>query len=84
MRIFSYPSVLTFVLGAQMNSLIEACLLSTHNICFGCEIEKKSIMHHYPGDLLPISRGGKKQHFFYTFFRDLLLMRNNDPYQNDT
>ena len=28
--IFSYPSVLTFVLGAQKNCLIE----STHNICF--------------------------------------------------
>ena len=33
--IFSYPSVLTFVLGAQKNRLIETVLLSTHNICFG-------------------------------------------------
>ena len=33
--IFSYPSVLTLVLGAQKNRLIETVLLSTHNICFG-------------------------------------------------
>ena len=32
--IFSYPSVLTCVLGAQKNSLIETVLLSTHNIPF--------------------------------------------------
>ena len=31
----SYPSVLTCVLGAQKNRLIETDLLSTHNICFG-------------------------------------------------
>ena len=35
MSIFSYPSVLTHVLGAQKNRLIETVLLSTHNICFG-------------------------------------------------
>ena len=35
LRIFSYPSVLTFVLNAQKNRLIETVLLSTHNICFG-------------------------------------------------
>ena len=40
MLIFSYPSVLTYVLGAQKNRLIETVLLSTHNICFGCEIRK--------------------------------------------
>ena len=34
-EIFSYPSVLTYVLGAQKNRLIETVLLSTHNICFG-------------------------------------------------
>ena len=32
---FSYPSVLPYVLGAQKNRLIETVLLSTHNICFG-------------------------------------------------
>ena len=32
--IFVYPSFLTFVLGAQKNSLIETVLLSTHNISF--------------------------------------------------
>ena len=38
--IFSYPLILTFVLGAQKNHLIETVLLSTHNICFGWEIRK--------------------------------------------
>ena len=33
--IISYPSVLTYVLGAQKNHPIEMVLLSTHNICFG-------------------------------------------------
>ena len=33
--IFTCPSILTFVLGAQKNSLIETILLSTHNTCFG-------------------------------------------------
>ena len=32
---FSYPSILTYVSGAQKNFLIETVLLSTHNICFG-------------------------------------------------
>ena len=34
MSIFSYPSVLTYVLGAQKNRLIETVLLSVYNICF--------------------------------------------------
>ena len=35
-EIFSYPSVLTCVLGEQQeHSLNETVLLSTHNICFG-------------------------------------------------
>ena len=38
--IFSYPSVLTYVLDAQKNRLIETVLLSTHNICFGSIIRK--------------------------------------------
>ena len=33
--IFSYPSILTYALGAQKNRLNETVLLSTHNICFG-------------------------------------------------
>ena len=40
MLIFSYPSVLTHVLGAQKKCLIETVLLSKHNICFGWEIRK--------------------------------------------
>ena len=32
--IFFYPSVLTYIWGAQKNSLIKTVLLSTHNICF--------------------------------------------------
>ena len=35
-----YPSVLTYVLGAQKNRLIDTVLLSTHNINFGWEIRK--------------------------------------------
>ena len=38
LRIFFYPSVLSSVLGAQKNPLIETVLLSTHNIMFGWEI----------------------------------------------
>ena len=38
--IFSYPSVITYVLGAQKNHLNEMVLLSTYNICFGREIRK--------------------------------------------
>ena len=40
LSIFSYPSVLTYVLGAQKNRLIETVLLSTYNIRFGLEIRK--------------------------------------------
>ena len=43
MWIFSYPSVFTYVLGAQKNRLIETVLLSTHNICFRLEIRKLKI-----------------------------------------
>ena len=32
LKIFSYPSVLTYVLGAQKNHLNETVLSSTHNI----------------------------------------------------
>ena len=35
LRLSSYPSVPTCVLGAQKNRLIETVLLSTHNICCG-------------------------------------------------
>ena len=35
LSIFSYPSVLTNVLGAQKNRYIEVVLLNTHNISFG-------------------------------------------------
>ena len=34
-EIFSYRSILTYVLGAQKNRLIETVLLSTHKVCFG-------------------------------------------------
>ena len=37
----SYPSFLTYILGAQKNRHIETVLLSTHNICFGWEIIRK-------------------------------------------
>ena len=35
LQIFSYSSVVTYVLGAQKSRLIEMVFLSTHNICFG-------------------------------------------------
>ena len=37
MLMFSLPSVLTYVLGAQKNRLIETVLLSTHNKYCGWE-----------------------------------------------
>ena len=40
--IFSYPSVLTYVLGDQKNRLVETVLLRAHNICFSREIRKLS------------------------------------------
>ena len=40
--IFPYPSILTYVLGAQKNRLIETVLSSTHNICFGLRNKKKN------------------------------------------
>ena len=41
------PSVLTCVLGAQKNRLIETVLLSTTNICFPPEIRKNKF-HQRP------------------------------------
>ena len=35
-----YPSILTCVLDAEKNRLIERVLFSTHNICFDLEIRK--------------------------------------------
>ena len=45
LKIFSYPSILTFVLGSQKNRLIEAVLLSTYNICLGREIRKSNLRY---------------------------------------
>ena len=41
--IFSYPSFLTYVLGAQMNHLIETILFSAHNIIMFWLRNKKNI-----------------------------------------
>ena len=41
-----YPSILTYVLGAQKSRLIQTVLLSTHNICFGGEIRKIKFSFH--------------------------------------
>ena len=38
LRIFSYRTVIIYILVAQKNCLIETVLLSTHNIYFGGEI----------------------------------------------
>ena len=53
--IFSYPLILTYVLGAQKNRLIETVLLSTHNMFwlrnkknnFLVELESTSILDIY-------------------------------------
>ena len=42
-QVFTDPG--SFVLVAQKNHLIETVLLSTHNICFGCEIRKVVFNH---------------------------------------
>ena len=41
-KIYSYPSFLTFVLGAKKSHPIEMFLLSSHNICFGQEKRKNN------------------------------------------
>ena len=53
---FSYPSVLTYVLGAQKNRLIETVLLSTQNICFGLEIRKLNFSYAL---LIKVSKSAK-------------------------
>ena len=45
--IFSYPSVLAYVLGAQKNRLIETVLLSTNNICFGLNKKIVFLLHTF-------------------------------------
>ena len=45
MSIFSYSSVLTYVLVAQKNRFIEMVPLSTHNICLGWEIRKLNLRY---------------------------------------
>ena len=39
---FSYPPALTFLLGTQMNCLIEMVLLSIQSILFGCEMIRRN------------------------------------------
>ena len=46
LKIFSYLSILTYVLGAQKNRLIETVLLSTHNICFVSDLRKLFFVLH--------------------------------------
>ena len=57
-HIFSDPSILPYVLGAQKNRLNEAVLLSTHNICFGKEVRKLFF------DYQPLSKGLIQVSFF--------------------
>ena len=52
--ILSYPSVLTYVWGAQKNRLIETVLLSTHNICFRLRNKKNNFMVHTLVVFIPI------------------------------
>ena len=53
LSIFSYPSVLTYVLGANKNRLIETVLLSTHNM-FWLRNKKISFLLHTL-DLSPVN-----------------------------
>ena len=55
MQIFSYQSVLTYVLGAQKNRLIETVLLCTHNICFGWEMKKLNFRYALLTQVLELS-----------------------------
>ena len=41
--IFSYPSVLTYVVGAQKNRLIETVLLSTHRSSRACSFGSQTM-----------------------------------------
>ena len=58
--IISSDSVLTYVLGAQKNRLIEMVLLSTHNICFGWEIRKLILNISFLNNALGIKYWGAK------------------------
>ena len=42
MNIFSYFFMTTYVVGTHLKDLLEALLMSTHNICFCGEIRKVS------------------------------------------
>ena len=54
----AYPSVLTYVFGAQKNRLIEMVLLSTHNICFGWGIRKLNFRYALLTKVLYIYKTG--------------------------
>ena len=41
----SYPSISTFAMRAQKNSLIATGLFPP-NICFGCEMKKKTFLNY--------------------------------------
>ena len=43
--ILFYPPVLTYILGAQMNRLIETVRVTRVNLCFGWEISFFFVMH---------------------------------------
>ena len=45
--IFSFSSILSYVLGAQKNRLIKTVLLSTHNICFISEIRNLFLINTF-------------------------------------
>ena len=63
--IFSYPSILTCVLGAQKNCLSEMVLLSTHNKCFGWEIRKLFFEYALLSRGLPLYSNGYSDLVWY-------------------
>ena len=66
---FTYQSVLTYVLGAQKNHHIEMVLLSTHNICFDWEIRKLIFWYAHLTQCLDHC----SHHISFCFLFDLIL-----------
>ena len=58
----SYPSVITYVMGAQKNCLFETVLSSTQNICFGWGIRK--IIFNYTYVVIISKKNSVKLWFF--------------------
>ena len=78
MYMFSYPSVLTYVLGAPKNHLIEMFLLITHNICFGLEIRKLNFCYTLLTKVLVLVHkpGSESCMPFYNLLAKIMILAN--------